>query len=216
VRFCHIPSVETGSALSSTAQEKGDFSLVETVNAKTMDGSETQFLKVLLAEEDDVEAFLLQCELNKVDGLVSRRRAANRPHYLKLLKEFRPNLVIADYHFAGIHLFIETRELAPGARQIALLPKREDTIIASLREAGVDLCVLRDNYTALRRFLSAPVGQAPVFFEFRNRTTPLEPAGSAAFPEVEHFAVSRMFDPVLRWVTKPSKAIAAWTARFNS
>lgn len=114
---------------------------METVNAQKTIGSEGEFLKILLAEEDDVKAFVIQCELNKLNTAFSCKRASTREQYLQLLKEFRPGMVLANYDFAGIHLFTETRELAPSVEQVALVPKPDKATRDYLAQAGVRLCL---------------------------------------------------------------------------
>jgi PAS domain S-box-containing protein len=130
---------------------------VGTVSRQEKESSCGDFLKILVAEEDDVEAFLIQCELNKLDTPFLFKRAAHREQYLDALRDFAPTVVVADYRFSGLSLFTETSERAPHVQQVAILPEKDSTILKGLQQTGVKSWLLRGDVTSLSKRLNQQI-----------------------------------------------------------
>jgi len=60
-----------------------------------------QPLKVLILEDADYDAELIEYELNKLKTPVSTRRVATKAPFLRALGEFQPDLILADYRLPG-------------------------------------------------------------------------------------------------------------------
>lgn len=103
-----------------------------------------------MAEEDDVSAFVLQCELNKLNEPFSFQRASNREEYLQQLRDFSPTLVIASYKLVGPPLIAETRQRAPGARVIVVGADGDAKAAEQAIECGATDCLFTSRLSEIR------------------------------------------------------------------
>ncbi|MCL4504234.1 MAG: response regulator [Deltaproteobacteria bacterium] len=75
-------------------------------------------MKVLILEDADFDAVLIEYELEKLKVPLSLRRVVTREEFLKALEEFRPGLILADYRlpaFDGLTALALAQEKCPEA-----------------------------------------------------------------------------------------------------
>ena len=77
-----------------------------------------QGMKVLILEDADFDAVLIEYELEKLKLPLSLRRVVTREEFLQALEEFRPSLILADYRlpaFDGLTALALAQEKCPEA-----------------------------------------------------------------------------------------------------
>lgn len=77
-----------------------------------------QGMKVLILEDADFDAVLIEYELEKLKLSLNFRRVATREEFLQALEEFRPSLILADYRlpaFDGLTALALAQEKCPEA-----------------------------------------------------------------------------------------------------
>lgn len=75
-----------------------------------------QGLKVLILEDADFDAVLIEYELEKLKLPCNYRRAVTREEFLQALEEYRPDLILADYRlpsFNGLTALALVQEVCP-------------------------------------------------------------------------------------------------------
>ena len=75
-------------------------------------------MKVLILEDADFDAVLIEYELEKLKLPLNLRRVATREEFLQALEEFRPGLILADYRlpaFDGLTALALAQEKCPEA-----------------------------------------------------------------------------------------------------
>lgn len=73
----------------------------------------SELLHILVAEDDDVDAFIIQCELCKLKTAFTLKRIGAKDNYLQQLEAFGPDAVIASYSFGGLAKLVATRNTWP-------------------------------------------------------------------------------------------------------
>lgn len=107
-------------------------------------------MRILVAEDDDVAAFVLQCELNKLDEPFSFQRASNAAEYLQQLRDFSPTLVIASYRLISPPLIVETRQRVPGARLIVIGADGDAAAAEEALQLGATDCLFTSKLSEIR------------------------------------------------------------------
>ena len=77
-----------------------------------------QGMKVLILEDADFDAELIEYELEKLKVPLSLRQVVTREEFLQALEEFRPSLILADYRlpaFDGLTALALAQEKCPEA-----------------------------------------------------------------------------------------------------
>ena len=95
-----------------------------------------QGMKVLILEDADFDAVLIEYELEKLKLPLRLRRVVTREEFLQALEEFRPGLILADYRlpaFDGLTALALAQEKCPEAPFIFV----SGTMTPELAEAGL-------------------------------------------------------------------------------
>jgi PAS domain S-box-containing protein len=95
-----------------------------------------QGMKVLILEDADFDAVLIEYELEKLKVPLNLRRVVTREGFLEALEEFRPGLILADYRlpaFDGLTALALAQEKCPEAPFIFV----SGTMSPELAEAGM-------------------------------------------------------------------------------
>lgn len=95
-----------------------------------------QGIKVLILEDADFDAVLIEYELEKLKVPLSLRRVVTREEFLQALEEFRPGLILADYRlpaFDGLTALALAQEHCPEAPFIFV----SGAMTLELAEAGL-------------------------------------------------------------------------------
>src|SRR5688572_13379549 len=71
-------------------------------------------LRILLADQDDANAFLFQCGVNRLSRSCSFQRVASRAQFPEKFQSFRPNILIAAGDFALPDVLQEIKQFANG------------------------------------------------------------------------------------------------------
>lgn len=129
----------------------------------------SRFMRILVAEDDDVAAFLLQCELNKLDEHYSIQRAETVENYQRMLHDFSPTLVIASSKLISPSLIAETRQRAPGARLIVIGTGANVSLSRQALDYGATDCLFTSQLSELRLCLK----QSPATFTFKTPQKPV-------------------------------------------
>ena len=121
-------------------------------------------LRILLADDDDANAFACQCGINQLSQPCAFQRVGSRALLPEKLRNFRPNVLIAGGSFAHAGEVKQIKQLTNGHPIICVVETQAEAE-ASLAAGAAD-CVLisqRENLTAcLERHLQGP-GQTPSF-----------------------------------------------------
>ncbi|HEX7861359.1 MAG TPA: PAS domain-containing protein [Verrucomicrobiae bacterium] len=100
----------------------------------------TGLLRILLADEDDANAFLFQCGVNRLGRPCAFQRAAKGEQIAERLRSFQPNILIASGRFAQADELRKIKELSNGHPVICAVKSVEDGDAAMA--AGAADCVL--------------------------------------------------------------------------
>jgi PAS domain S-box-containing protein len=111
-----------------------------------MDG----FLRILVAEENEVDSFVIQCELSKLDMAFTFKRVASLEEYLAHLEEFHPNLVLANNQFDGIAIIHKTRAKFENIPIIMLMQAADEPQVDRLFKHGATDCLFRRQLPLLK------------------------------------------------------------------
>ena len=109
-------------------------------------------LRILLLEDDPVDAELAERALRKAGLVFTSHRAKDRAGFLAALTEFAPNLVLADYHlpqFDGLEALELVRERTPFLPFIFVTGAVGEEGAVELLRAGADDYVLKDRLARL-------------------------------------------------------------------
>src|SRR5688572_11618135 len=71
-------------------------------------------LRILLADQDDANAFLFQCGVNRLSRSCSFQRVASRAHFPEKFQNFRPDILIAAGDFALPDVLQEIKQFTNG------------------------------------------------------------------------------------------------------
>jgi PAS domain S-box-containing protein len=74
----------------------------------------TDLLRILLADQDDANAFLFQCGVNRLSRSCSFQRVAARAQFPEKFQTFRPNILIAAGDFALPDVLKEMKQITNG------------------------------------------------------------------------------------------------------
>lgn len=100
----------------------------------------TGLLRILLADEDDANAFLFQCGVNRLGRPCAFQRAAKHEQVAERLRSFQPNILIVSGRFAQPDGLRKIKELSNGHPVICAVQSMEEGEAAMA--AGASDCVL--------------------------------------------------------------------------
>jgi PAS domain S-box-containing protein len=109
-------------------------------------------LRLLLLEDSSADAELVEKALRKAGLDFTARRVVTRLDFEHALREFHPEIVIADHHlpqFSGVAALQVARELAPGAPFILLTGSLDEETAVEYMKAGAADYVLKDRLARL-------------------------------------------------------------------
>ena len=102
-------------------------------------------LKILMLEDEPVDAELAMRELRKAEIAFSSRRVDTREAFVAALEEFRPDIVLADYHlptFDGLAALAISAERAPDVPFIFVSGAMgEEFAIETLHQGAADYVI---------------------------------------------------------------------------
>lgn len=107
----------------------------------------TGLLRILLADEDDANAFLFQCGVNRLGRPCAFQRVNNRAVLAEKLELFRPNILIAAGTFADPDQIKEIKQFTNGHPIICAVETIADGHAAL--NAGANDCVLKSQVDEL-------------------------------------------------------------------
>ena len=109
-------------------------------------------VRILLLEDSDADAQLIDVELRKVGLDFTARRAVTRVDFERALREFHPDLIVADHQlpqFSGAAALPLARELAPGAPFILVTGSLDEETAVQYMKAGAADYILKDRLARL-------------------------------------------------------------------
>ena len=114
-------------------------------------------VRVLLVEDSSADAELVELELRKAEsGLGGRdftaRRVMTRPRFERALREFQPDIIIADHQlpqFSGAEALQLAREIAPGTPFILVTGSLDEETAVEYMKAGAADYVLKGRLARL-------------------------------------------------------------------
>src|SRR5258707_696547 len=122
-------------------------------------------LRILLAEDSEADAELVQRELKR-GGLDFRiRRVQSEPDFRRELGELRPHLVISDFsmpQFSGRRALAITRESGADTPFIFISGTIGEDVAVDMMRAGADDYVMKNNLTRLPPALQRELREAEV------------------------------------------------------
>jgi DNA-binding response OmpR family regulator len=99
-------------------------------------------LRILILEEVAAHAELMERELRKAEMVFSARRVATREAFIAALRDFNPDLILADYSlpsFDGISALSIAREQCPAAPFVFVSGTLgEELAIETLKQGATD------------------------------------------------------------------------------
>jgi PAS domain S-box-containing protein len=136
----------------------------------------TELLRILLADQDDANAFLFQCGVNRLGRPCAFHRVALRDHLPEKLQSFRPDLLIAAGDFARPGELRQIKELTNGHPIICAVESHEEGEAAIA--AGATDCVLVSQVDELHACIEHQLSGTSNTPYFRKglRQTPSGPA----------------------------------------
>lgn len=122
-------------------------------------------LRILLADEDDANAFLFQCGVNRLGRACAFQRINSRAALPEKLQQFRPDILIAAGFFAKAEQLRQMKQFTNGHPIICAVESREQAEAAFA--AGATDCVLTSQvdelHACIEWHLSGP--KDPPFFK---------------------------------------------------
>jgi DNA-binding NtrC family response regulator len=136
--------------------------------------------KILILEDTDADAELLERRLRETSLNLEMRRVVSRVAYLDALENFAPDIIISDYKLPdldGYSAFNLAREKNPYVPFIILSGYVDDSFASRMLKAGVTDFILKDRPerlgSAIERAL-LQIGERQLEREYKNRTQQLE------------------------------------------
>jgi PAS domain S-box-containing protein len=134
----------------------------------------SSFMRILVAEGDDIAAFVLQCELKKLDKAYSYKRVASAEEYLQSLGEFSPTLVIGSCKVLDPGLIAETRQRLPAARLIVVGAEADLELAEQSMKYGATDCLFSSQLSEIRLCLQDKPVPRKVKTVALPKTTPVQ------------------------------------------
>jgi len=109
-------------------------------------------VRILLLEDSDADAQLVDVELRKAGLDFTARRAVTRVDFEHALREFHPDIIVSDHQlpqFSGAAALPLARELAPGAAFILLTGSLDEETAVQYMRAGAADYILKDRLARL-------------------------------------------------------------------
>lgn len=109
-------------------------------------------LRMLMLEDMAADAELIEDELRSAGIAFTSRRVEDREHYLIALKEFSPDLILADYslpEFDGVSALSEAREQIPDVPFIFVTGALGEERAVELLKSGATDFVLKNHLSRL-------------------------------------------------------------------
>ena len=109
-------------------------------------------VRILLLEDSDADAQLVDVELRKAGLDFTARRAVTRVDFERALREFHPDIIVSDHQlpqFSGAAALPLARELAPGAPFILLTGSLDEETAVQYMKAGAADYILKDRLARL-------------------------------------------------------------------
>jgi len=109
-------------------------------------------VRILLLEDNDADAELTEVALRKAGLDFTARRVVTHLDFERALREFHPDLVVADHQlpeFSGVAALQLARELAPGVPFILLTGSLDEETAVEYMKAGAADYILKDRRARL-------------------------------------------------------------------
>jgi len=122
-------------------------------------------LRILVAEDSETDAELVQRELKRGGLDFQSRRVQTEPDFRRELDEFRPDLVISDFsmpHFSGPRALAIARESRADIPFIFISGTIGENVAVDMMKAGADDYVMKNNLTRLVPALKRELREAEV------------------------------------------------------
>jgi DNA-binding NtrC family response regulator len=136
--------------------------------------------KILILEDNEADAELLDRRLRETSLNLELRRVISKVAYLDALENFAPDIIISDYKLPdldGYSAFNLARERNPYIPFIIMSGYVDDSFASRMLKAGVTDFILKDRPerlgSAIERAL-LQVGERQLEREYKNRTQQLE------------------------------------------
>src|SRR5438477_5561491 len=122
-------------------------------------------IKILLAEDSESDAELIQLELKRGGLDFQSRRVQTEADFRRELDEFQPHLVISDFsmpQFSGPSALAIAREARGGLPFIVISGTIGENVAVDMMKAGADDYVMKNNLTRLLPALKREMREAEV------------------------------------------------------
>jgi two-component system, cell cycle sensor histidine kinase and response regulator CckA len=109
-------------------------------------------VRILLLEDSDADAELIDVELRKAGLDFTARRAVTPVDFERALREFHPDIIVSDHQlpqFSGAAALPLARELAPGAPFILVTGSLDEETAVQYMKAGAADYILKDRLARL-------------------------------------------------------------------
>ena len=109
-------------------------------------------VRILLLEDNDADAELVEVELRRAELDFTARRVVTRPDFERALREFHPDIIVSDHQlpqFSGVAALELARARAPHAPFILLTGSLDDETAVEYMKAGAADYILKGRLTRL-------------------------------------------------------------------
>ena len=109
-------------------------------------------VRILVLEDDPEHARLTEWELHRAGLEFTARRVTTRPAFEQALREFHPDLIVADHNlpqFSGAAALELAREIAPGTPFILVTGSLDEETAVEYMKAGAADYILKDRLARL-------------------------------------------------------------------
>src|SRR6267143_2548730 len=125
----------------------------------------TEPLRILVAEDSESDAELVQLELKRGGLDFQSRRVQTEPDFRRELDEFQPHLVVSDFsmpQFSGPRALAIARESRGDIPFIFISGTIGENVAVDMMKAGADDCVMKNNLARLVPALKRELREAEV------------------------------------------------------
>src|SRR2546426_12234785 len=133
--------------------------------ARPDQGNMTEPLRILLAEDSEPDAELIQRELKRGGLDLQSRRVQTEADFRRVLDEFQPHLVISDFsmpQFSGPRALAIARESRADIPFIFISGTIGENVAVDMMKAGADDYVMKNNLARLLPALKRELREAEV------------------------------------------------------
>ena len=109
-------------------------------------------VRILLLEDNDADAELVEVELRRAELDFTARRVVTRPDFERALREFHPDIIVSDHQlpqFSGVAALELARARAPHAPFILLTGSLDEETAVEYMKAGAADYILKGRLTRL-------------------------------------------------------------------